>query len=239
MMRELLYKFAWDTRCRNVDVARILSSIAAHDAKILDAGCGEYGLSAFMPRADITGVDILPTDSVDPRLNYVHGSILELPFENGSFDIAVSVDVLEHLPEDLRPEAVRQLVKAAKSAVVITFPDGESARKIDEHFEMELTQRQMPIPDWLEEHLTHRYPQSGDIIAKIESAADESGRRIKIRVVPSEHLSVSKLLRWAAARSKYIYIAANLGSGAFLPLMPRLSTVNAYRAIVVAEFEPV
>lgn len=236
-MREFLYKFAWDTRCRNVDVARILRELTAHDARILDAGCGEYGLAAFMPAANITGADILPTGSVDPRLNYVHGSIVDLPFENGSFDAAVSVDVLEHLPENLRSYAIRQLVRVTRKAIVITFPDGERARTIDADFERELRSRQMPRPDWLVEHLAHRYPETVETTAEIDVAARDTGRAVRIRVDYSEHASVSRFLRWAAARSKYIYVPANLLSGAFLPAMPKPSAKNAYRAIVVAEFD--
>ncbi len=237
MMRESLYKFAWDTRCRNVDVARVLRPFLSERSRILDAGCGEYGLAAFMSGANIMGVDILPEEAVDPRLNYIHGSIIDLPFDAGSFDIAVSVDVLEHLPEELRPEAVKQLVKVATKAIVITFPDGEGARKIDADFERKLNARNMALPEWLEEHLAQNYPGSEQIAAEVETAAKAAGRIVKTRVVYSEHSAVSRFLRWAAARSKYIYVPANLAAGAFLPIMPTPSAGNAYRAIVIAEFE--
>lgn len=236
-MREFLYKFAWDTRCRNIDVAGVLQPLVKEGTTILDAGCGEYGLAAFMPGANITGVDILPKDAVDPRLNYIHGSIIDLPFEAGAFDLSVSVDVLEHLPEELRPPAVEQLVKVTRRAIIITFPDGERARRIDVDFERELKKHNMPLPDWLEEHLAQRYPEAGEITADIEAAAKEAGRVVRTKIMYSEHSGVSRFLRWTAARSKYIYVPANLVSGALLPIAPNASANNAYRAIVVAEFE--
>jgi SAM-dependent methyltransferase len=234
MLRQTVYKLAWDTRCRNIDVRRVLARFG--DVSILDAGCGEYGLAAFMPGANITGADILPPESVDERLNYRQGSIIELPFDDRSFDIVVSVDVLEHLPEDLRERAVCEIVRTARRAVVIAFPSGDAARKMDERFRRDLIAAGQPLPDWLNEHLAQPYPVTDNIIAAIEQAALKSGRDTAISTSFSEHLSVAGSLRAWAARSKYGYIAANLLAGILAPLMPRPAAETSYRSIVLAEF---
>lgn len=230
-LRKSLYKMAWDTRCRNVDVRRVLARFP--NEKILDAGCGEHGLAAFMPSANIAGVDILPAEDVDPRVNYTHGSILELPFEDDSFDVAVSVDVLEHLPEGVRGEAIMELVRVARRAVVIAFPAGAAARAMDEDFEQELASSGQPLPDWLAEHLENPYPETANVVAAIEL----SGRKVATSVVYSENLAVAKFLRRWAVRSKYVYLMANVLAGILSPMMPRpASPDNAYRSIIVAEF---
>ncbi|MGE3466279.1 MAG: class I SAM-dependent methyltransferase [Pyrinomonadaceae bacterium] len=237
LLRDLIFRFGWDTRCRNIDVARALQPLIDKGATLLDAGCGEYGLTAFMPTAEITGVDVLPAEAVATDVNYVHGSIIDIPFEDRSFDIAASVDVLEHLPEELRAEAVRELVRVARKAVVITFPFGERARKVDEDFKKELDARGLPLPEWVEEHLANRYPESQEIVDEIRSAADSAGRSVATRVHYSESSSVARKLRWAAARSKYFYIAGNLLAGIFLPIMPKADAASSYRAIILAEFD--
>lgn len=234
-LHRLVYDFSWDTRCRNLDARQAISAFG-DDATILDAGCGEYGLAAFMPSADITGIDIMDPAIVDPRLNYVHGSILDLPFEPMSFDIAASVDVFEHLPSDVRPDAVRQLVRVARKAVVIAFPCGEFARGIDADFERELSGRKLPLPEWLEDHLRDRYPGTAEMIQEIRSSASAVGRSVKTHIIYSEPAWVSRSLRWAAARSRYVYLIGNVLSGVLFPLIPRPSAENAYRAIIVAEF---
>ena len=236
-IRDLIYKFGWDTRCRNVDVANVLRPMTGTETTILDAGCGNHGLAAFMPTAKITGVDILPPDEIAATLKYVHGSILDLPFDDLSFDIAVSVDVLEHLPADLRETAVQQLIRIARQAIVITFPAGEYARTIDSAFAAELQSRNQPLPEWLEEHLRDRYPEARDIVAAIESESSRLGRSVTVKTLHSEHSSAAKALRWSAARSKYIYIAGNVAAGITLPLMPKATGENAYRSIVVAKFD--
>ena len=236
-IRNLIYKLGWDTRCRNIDVKRVLLPLIGPGTTILDAGCGEYGLSAFVSGARITGVDILPAETVSAELNYVHGSIVDLPFDPRSFDVAVSVDVLEHLPEDMRSVAVKQLVKIAGQLIVITFPCGADARRLDEGFERELTRRGQPVPDWLKEHLQNRYPEIDEIVAGIEAEAKRTGRVVSTSVQYSENSTIARCLRWSAIRSKYLYLANNLVAGVFLPLMPKAGAANAYRAIVVAEFD--
>ena len=236
-IRKTLYKMAWDTRCRNVDVARILRPFLNGEATVLDAGCGEYGLSAFVAAKSIVGVDILPTDVKVDGFTFVHGSIITLPFAELSFSVAASVDVLEHLPEALRSEAVGQLVRVARETIIITFPAGKNARDIDEAFNRYLTATSQPIPDWLSEHLENPYPDAAEVAALIRTEANETGRRVKTEIHYSENLTVAKFLRKAASASKYLYLFANLTAGLLLPVMPKASEANGYRAIILAEFE--
>jgi len=236
-IRKTLYKMAWDTRCRNVDVARLLRPFVNAEITVLDAGCGEYGLTGFVAAKSIVGVDILPTDVKVDGFTFIRGSIITLPFAERSFSIAASVDVLEHLPEQLRPEAVRELVKIAKATIIIAFPAGKKARDIDEAFHRELAVKDQPIPDWLSEHLENPYPDPAEIAALIRSEAENAGREVKVSIHFSESLAVAKFLRKAASTSKYLYLFANLAAGFLLPLMPKASEASAYRAIIVAEFE--
>jgi len=205
--------------------------------KILDAGCGEYGLGAFMPSADITGVDLLQEEDVRVPIKYVRGSLVDLPFPPETFDISVSVDVLEHLAESARTEAINQLVKVSKRAVVITFPLGEPARLIDEKFKANLERRKQPVPQWLEEHLSHQYPDYADVIKTIDAEARKRGQTTSARIHYSENLGIARLLRNSNLYSRYAYLAINLFSGIFKRLMPAAKEGSAYRVIVVSEFK--
>ncbi len=235
-LRKWLYKMAWDTRCRNVDVAHILRPFINNETTILDAGCGEYGLSAFVSAKSIVGIDILPTDAQTHGFTFIHGSLISLPFAERSFSIAASVDVLEHLPEAVRPDAVRQLVEIARDTIIITFPSGRMAREIDEKFNRELTDSRQPIPDWLSEHLENQYPDADATVAEIVAEANKRGRKVRTSVFYSENLTVAKYLRWSAARSRYLYLLGNLTTVFLLPILREAKKDNAYRAIVLAEF---
>lgn len=80
---------------------------APSDAKILDLGCGN-GISArLLSQAgfDVVGTDISPLfleearNWENPRLRYQVCDVLELPFDNDSFDVICSNELIEHLPD--------------------------------------------------------------------------------------------------------------------------------------------
>jgi SAM-dependent methyltransferase len=236
-IRKFIYKWAWDTRCRNVDVARVLRPLVKSETSILDVGCGEYGLSGFVPTRNIVGVDIIPADATVNTSKFVFASIVSLPFEGRSFSVAASVDVLEHLPKSLRADAVRQLVKAADKTILIAFPCGILAREIDEGFNKKLVASDQPIPEWLAEHLANKYPEPQLVLSEVEDEAERLGRRVRTSIYYSENLAVAKFLRDLAVRSKYLYLLGNVAAGFLLPVLPCASKENAYRTIVLAEFE--
>lgn len=85
-------------------VRRWLSALPA-GTRVLDAGCGEGVLvDEFATRLSIEGVD--PNYSSDRVRS---GSLTALPFEDGSFDRALCLDVLEHLTFEEQPRALAEL----------------------------------------------------------------------------------------------------------------------------------
>jgi SAM-dependent methyltransferase len=96
-------------------------------ARILDAGCGSGRNMVELARhGTVTGVELSPTSAALARARsigeVIEGSVLEMPFASASFDLAVSLDVIEHLDDDLA--ALRELrrVVAPGGALLITVP---------------------------------------------------------------------------------------------------------------------
>jgi len=95
--------------------------------RILDAGCGSgRNMVELARRGMVTGVE-LSQPSVERarergRGEVVEGSVLEMPFGDASFDLAVSLDVIEHLEDDLG--ALRELRRtvAPGGALLVTVP---------------------------------------------------------------------------------------------------------------------
>ena len=236
-LRRSFNKWAYGTRCRNADVARILRPFISGDSILLDAGCGGYGLSTFVSEGSVVGLDIFCPEKRSEGSSFVLGSIAALPFAGRTFSVAASVDVFEHLPSPLRRDAIQQLVEVAKKAIVITFPSGKRARQIDEEFFKSLENTGQPVPDWLSEHLENQYPEVEDILGEIEREASLRGRRISTSVHYSEALAMSKLVRWAALRSRYLYFVGNVVAGFLLPILPKAKADMSYRSIILVEFE--
>ena len=94
----------------------------AATGRLLDVGCGN-GWSTYMfadAGFDATGVDLNP-DAFQARsrsgLHLQHGSALELPFADETFDVVGSYQALEHIPEPER--ALDELVRVCKSGGMV------------------------------------------------------------------------------------------------------------------------
>jgi SAM-dependent methyltransferase len=96
-------------------------------ARILDAGCGSGRNMVELARlGTVTGIELSPTSVAIARERgcgeVIEGSVLELPFDGDSFDLAVSLDVIEHLEDDLA--ALRELRRAVApgGVLLVTVP---------------------------------------------------------------------------------------------------------------------
>ncbi len=104
---------------------------APSGSKILDLGCGN-GISARLLNQadyDVVGTDISPLfleearNWENPKLRYQVCDVLELPFDNESFDVICSNELIEHLPdvETALKEMARVVRKGGK--VVLSGPN--------------------------------------------------------------------------------------------------------------------
>lgn len=108
-------KFIWE------DFKPLMDYVNAGDA-VLDAGCGNGRLLALLAekRVDYTGLDlseelIAIAKREHPESTFVVGNILELPFEQESFDAIFCIAALHHLPtEKLRIQAIQQFYKVLR-----------------------------------------------------------------------------------------------------------------------------
>jgi SAM-dependent methyltransferase len=99
------------SKIRN-DMLRAFLTPAAHD-RVADLGCGS-GRTLLWNRdwgATTVGIDIAPFFSTDARrdVDLLIGDLRTLPFADGTFTKAFSLDVLEHLS----PEALRDMLAEA------------------------------------------------------------------------------------------------------------------------------
>ena len=108
---------------------------ASIDSEILDLGCGNGISSRLLNSAgfDVVGTDISPLFLQDarnwerlhtsPKLQYQVCDVLELPFEDESFDLVCSNELIEHLPdiETAFKEMIRVLRQNGK--IVLSGPN--------------------------------------------------------------------------------------------------------------------
>ncbi len=94
---------------------------------VLDMGCGTGGtLDRLVEFSEPTGVDLEPLALSLCRSrgheNLVLASATELPFEESSFDAALALDVLEHIPD--HEAAAREMARVLRpgGVAVVTVP---------------------------------------------------------------------------------------------------------------------
>lgn len=101
-------------------VRRHLDALPAR-TRVLDAGCGEGVLiDEYASRLEITGVD-----ANFSSLRVRHASLDALPFPDASFDCALCLDVLEHLPYNEQPRALAELhrVLGPGGELIVSVPN--------------------------------------------------------------------------------------------------------------------
>ena len=96
-------------------------------ARILDAGCGSGRNMVELARhGTVTGVELSHTSVLLARERgtgeVIEGSVLDMPFAADSFDLAASLDVIEHLEDDLG--ALREMRRTVTpgGSLLVTVP---------------------------------------------------------------------------------------------------------------------
>ena len=118
----------WWYRGRRTVLENVIAGLRLPaQARILDAGAGSgRNMVELRRHGAVTAIELSPTSVCLARARdvgeVVEGSVLDMPFESGSFDLATSLDVIEHLEDDLG--ALRELrrVVAPGGCLLVTVP---------------------------------------------------------------------------------------------------------------------
>jgi 2-polyprenyl-3-methyl-5-hydroxy-6-metoxy-1,4-benzoquinol methylase len=97
--------------------ADLINSSESNGYSILDVGCRGKELKAFLKGAgDYQGIDLEEADEV-----IAHDLENRLPMEDESFDVAVALDVVEHV--ETAHQLVSELLRVARKKVIVSLPN--------------------------------------------------------------------------------------------------------------------
>lgn len=107
------YITGFDTFIRH----RIMAALAYkfNPRTILDVG-GEGMLKLFLPQIQITTANVKSSD--------ICYSSDKLPLNGNSFDLAVSLDTIEHLPKNKRKKFLLELYRVSRKGFILCAPFG-------------------------------------------------------------------------------------------------------------------
>jgi SAM-dependent methyltransferase len=130
----------WHVGMREITAALLEDRLARGDLNLLDAGCGTGGFLAWAAGTGsferLCGVDI-SAEAVElarttvPRAELHVAPVDALPFEDGSFDIAVLNDVLQHVEEPEVQAGLGELRRVLRSdgVLLVRTNGGREARR--------------------------------------------------------------------------------------------------------------
>jgi hypothetical protein len=112
----------FDSYQNSMQIAACLREMARQRAvaqlQVLELSRRETGLSDYVPEAKFTRY--ATHDSNRPTLK----TPVSLPFPDKSFNGCFATDVYEHIPADLRPQLLREMLRVTNGIVLIGCPQG-------------------------------------------------------------------------------------------------------------------
>lgn len=140
---------------------------------VLEVGANEAKhLRHFLPQDIILYTDIEITEKMrnDPEFQFADAT--NLPFEDGSFDFVIALDVLEHVPDEKRALLLSEVIRVASITAVVSFPY-DSPFVHDAEQRMNSYYRAINREDyiWLKEHVQFGLPN----IEKVKTAIQQIG----------------------------------------------------------------
>tara|TARA_B100000315_G_scaffold260023_1_gene318818 strand:+ start:2881 stop:3540 length:660 start_codon:yes stop_codon:yes gene_type:complete len=120
--------YSYHPRFWEATVRRFRDYYRLHDnAHVLDVGCGKgfmlHDFKALMPDLTVAGIDISEYAieyAIDDMRSFVSvGNAKELPYEDKSFDLVISINTVHNLPLEECKQAIREIQRVSKAHAFI------------------------------------------------------------------------------------------------------------------------
>lgn len=139
------------------EIVKKLETEYGRALKILDVGGYNGAARALLPGRDITIIDLFTDDKLK---NYVSYDGDTMPFADGTFDLVISCDTLEHVPFTMRAKFMSEVTRVSRDLIVLAAPfysdDVAAAELRSDKFYQGLTPGESYI--WLKEHREYGLP---------------------------------------------------------------------------------
>lgn len=142
---------------------------------ILEVGSNEQlNLEKFLPNENITYSDLLIPQNIPSNVSFIQADATDLKNINeDKFDIVLSSDVFEHIPENKRENFLKETNRVARLVSLHCFPfDSEAVKSAEvganEYYKSMFNKNHV----WLQEHIDNGLPNENklkDIISKLSS----------------------------------------------------------------------
>lgn len=144
----------------------VAGRVPPHAARVLDVGGRGRQMAALLRPASVT------TANVQPPADVIVAPQAPLPFPDAAFDVVLSTDVIEHMPPGARKAHIGELLRVARTRVVLCWPLGSPAKDAaEQRLRTRLRAELGLVLDFLEEHHRFGLPRENDVRAMVEELA--------------------------------------------------------------------
>lgn len=151
---------------RKMPIAILNRHVPLSGAHILDVGCGAGRNSVLLVEqgAQVTGLDYDPKALAvavsrcrehNVSVEFQEGSVVNMPFPEGSFDAIVFQNVLEHLPRSDQPQALQEVMRVLRKGGVLFIQTPNKLSPYDIH------STRMPLLHWLPRRISRHIERLG------------------------------------------------------------------------------
>jgi hypothetical protein len=99
---------------------QLSETLKLNPSSVLEVGVGDKVFGEFLKNN--TDIQYKTVDIAEDLHPDVIGSVGAMPIADGSYDVAVAFEVLEHLPFETFEQNVRELLRVSKRHVIISVP---------------------------------------------------------------------------------------------------------------------
>lgn len=223
---------AWDitVALRYLPIVKDINKNYHQGESILEVGSAESGITTYLKR-DVTGVDLnFDKNLLSHYLQPIQGYATALPFRSLSFDYALSVDTLEHIPPVKRKQAIKELLRVARKKVYLAFPCGKEAQQADVEIDKYYLRKHKKRFLFLEEHLKYGLPEFGDIKNYLEMFSD-----FKVSFKKNTNIQLWKLLLSWGLSDENLKSSLYHRSLLFTPVFKYFNFGKTYRVLFIME----
>jgi ubiquinone/menaquinone biosynthesis C-methylase UbiE len=169
-----------DTALRYERVISLFKDIYRPDLAILEIGSGSAGVTEFLHHK-VTGVDAAFERTANRQselLTRVQGSAMALPLPDASFDVVLSLEMLEHISADDRPRCLSEMFRVLRPGgrCIIAFPADQSGERLDLRLNEAFRDVYGFDHPWVIEHIECGLPRTREVVAQIREIANGSAR---------------------------------------------------------------
>jgi SAM-dependent methyltransferase len=225
-----------DVELRYRAVARLIRSELQQGTRILETGAGAVSIGGYLGCRSMA-VDTTFDTECNKHTDRVQASVVRLPFPDKSWDIVVSIDMLEHIPPDCRTQALREMIRVTRRMLVLAVPVGEAAFQQDIELHDYYIAKHGEPHRFTREHVEFGLPKLAETSESLATAAERTGRKLHLDVRPNLNIGFRSSFMKLALHKSFLARAMYVAMFPLALLGPVFDQGICYRTIFLARLE--